>query len=108
MPKAKEKIEWNKCFNKNIDFAFDDGNPFTAINQGFPYGDKFQTFYGAITKSSQWKNWYKEQMKRFREGQIKKNQFVTKKPVFDIDESIGIGSISDEHLQEFFKFIKEQ
>ena len=111
-PRAKEE-EGNKDqkafanhWNKNIDYACDKNDPFTALNQGADCcKNKHQTFYGAIVKSPQWHKWYEEQMKRFSE--LTNDKTKVAKPTFDIDESEGCGVISDGHIQEFFKFIKE-
>ena len=94
--------EWLESYNDNIDFYNpDEKYPFTAMNQGSKCcPDKHPTFYGAILKSPQWQEWYKEQQRRFHEP-------ITE-AVFDIDESEGIGAIGDNHLQEFFKFIVSQ
>ena len=94
-------------FSKDIDFAFDDANPWTAYNQGAECcADKHPTFYGTIMKSPQWKAWYGEQMKRFRESTVnEKTKKMEGEPVFDMDECVGIGAIGDEHMQEFFKFV---
>jgi len=97
------KKQWLYYYNKNIDFPFEDDNPWTAMNHGATCClDKHQTFYGAIMNSPQWQAWQNEHMRR-RMLLGTSEQL----PVFDIDECEGIGAISDEHLQEFFKFIKD-
>jgi len=105
----KDKEQFADYWDSRIDYAFDKNCPWTALNQGASYcKDKHQTFYGAVTSSPQWSKWYEEQMKRFSELVFnKKTCRYDGKPTFDIDESEAVGAISQEHLQEFFKFIKD-
>lgn len=101
------KKEFADYYDKSIDFAFDDSNPWTALNQGAKCcSDKHPTFYGTVTSSPQWKAWYDEQMRRFGESRLnEKTRMVEGEPMFDIDETIGIGAISQEHFQEFLRFV---
>lgn len=49
--------------------------------------DKHQTFYGAVTTSPQWKAWGKYQHR-----------------MWDVDESMGLGILSNRHFQAFMEF----
>lgn len=100
MKRKSNKKDFADYYSKKIVFAWEDSNPWTSYNQGADCcADGHQTFYGAIMKSPQWNEWYDEQMRRFADKDCEL-------PMFDIDECIGIGTIGDHHLQEFFKFIK--
>ena len=69
--------------------------------------DNEQDFYHTIIRSPQWEAWEKEYKRRVIkncEGSLWNTDRQLK--VFDIDESRDLGLISQEHWQEFIKFIK--
>ena len=66
-----------------------------------------ESFYATVVSSPQWKLWYEEQMKRMNGGRIVKKKFYGKGgQVWDIDESQECDLISQNHFQDFIKFIK--
>ena len=58
--------------------------------------DNEQDFYHTIIRSPQWEAWEKENDRRMTAGEYS----------FDTAESRDLGLISQEHFQEFIKFIK--
>jgi len=67
--------------------------------------DNEQDFYHTIIRSPQWEAWEKE-----NDFNMLTNQYHSiddyKHKVFDTAESRDLGLISQEHWQEFIKFIK--
>jgi len=58
-----------------------------------------ETFYYTVITSPQWKAWQKEQNRRM---QTRRKNF---KGVYDMPEVMECGLISQEHFQEFLKFV---
>jgi len=69
--------------------------------------DNEQDFYHTIIRSPQWEAWENEYKRRVIKN-CEDDLWNTDKQlkVFDIDESRDLGLISQEHFQEFIKFIK--
>jgi hypothetical protein len=66
----------------------------TIINRpcsGCPEGH--QTIAGALLKSKEWKLWCKH---------------ASKKMLYDVDECAMVDAMSDEHWNDFIKFIKRK
>ena len=59
------------------------------------------SFWKTVVESPQWKEWYKEQHKRFKIFTTTGKEL----PVFDIDESQECGWLGALHFQEFIKFV---
>lgn len=55
-------------------------------------GGEHQTIAGALLKSKEWNRWY---------------DYASKRMLFDVDETMMIDAMSDEHFRAFIKFIRK-
>lgn len=62
------------------------------------------TFYKTITSSPQWKAWEEEQKQRLHNHVVNNSKKYT--GCYDMPEVMECGIISQEHFQDFLKFVK--
>ena len=63
------------------------------------------SFYWTITHSPQWKAWQQEQVKRLKNHIRNNSRKFT--GCYDMPEVMECGLISQEHFQDFLKFVKD-
>ena len=67
------------------------------------------SFWKTITESDEFKDWYKEQMKRIRECKcFENNGKICDCVIFDIDESMECNAFSSNHWKAFVGFLKKK
>lgn len=77
--------------NKHID-PFDNSTTIIARSTSGCCGGYHQTIAGALLKSKEWKMWYK---------------YASEKMLYAVNETQVIDAMSDEHFEDFIKFIKK-
>ena len=55
-------------------------------------GGYHQTIAGALLKSKEWEAWYR---------------YASANMLYDVDESLTVDAMSDEHFADFIKFVRE-
>lgn len=68
-----------------------DDDSTTIISRPCSGCGKHQTIAGALLGSAEWKLWY---------------DHASKNMLYDVDETLTIDAMSDEHFRDFIKFVK--
>jgi len=66
------------------------------------------SFWKSVVESPEWKAWYKEAERRFRDGKLdEKSGRWLGKNTYDVDECQECGIISYDHFASFMEYIRE-
>lgn len=87
------KITKCDCCDEKDEHIFPDDRSTTRISRPCGGCGKHQTIAGALLKSKEWEKWYK---------------YASENMLFDVDETLTVDAMSDEHWNSFIKFLNDE
>lgn len=87
------KITKCDCCDEKDEHIFPDDRSTTRISRPCGGCGKHQTIAGALLKSKEWEKWYK---------------YASENMLFDVDETLTVDAMSDEHWNSFMKFLNDE
>jgi hypothetical protein len=87
------KITKCNCCDEEDEHIFKDDRSTTRISRPCSGCGKHQTIAGALLKSKEWEKWYK---------------YASENMLFDVDETLTVDAMSDEHWNSFMKFLADE
>lgn len=87
------KITKCNCCDEEDEHIFKDDRSTTRISRHCSGCGKHQTIAGALLKSKEWDKWYK---------------YASENMLFDVDETLTVDAMSDEHWNSFMKFLNNE
>jgi len=87
------KITKCDCCDEKDEHIFKDDRSTTRISRPCSGCGKHQTIAGALLKSKEWEKWYK---------------YASENMLFDVDETLTVDAMSDEHWNSFMKFLNDE